>query len=335
MNNLTKKEEFCYGCDEGRPLTNDHIIPQAIGGKLKAPLCVGCHTKIYSIDTELTNNLQKIATLLDVKRERKANRPFKVKQVETGVEFEINSLTGERARPEVKIKFNQDGLPAPEIRARSEKELNKILDGIKKKYGEISQTTEVTTEPISLGLVEHENTLGGRLFMRSVAKTAYLFLVSCLPKEKTFSETFKSIRDFVFEDQGESLTSFNFIHTKFMDDGRRPLHGIAVHFDNQKRNIVGYVQYFGVFRFSVLIARTFLGDIFIPDLKYCFNPKTGNGIPLKSDFVIPDVTVDECLTPIQTTQFVFNEIERGLKRIELHCDSISQTTIEFLDHPNT
>lgn len=155
MNNLTKKEAFCYGCDEGRPLTNDHIIPQAMGGKLKAPLCVECRTKIYSIDTELTNNLQKIATLLDVKRERKANRPFKVKQVETGVEFEINSRTGRRARPEVKIKFDQNGIPIPEVTASSKKDLKDILDGIKKKYGEISQTTEITTESISLGVVEH------------------------------------------------------------------------------------------------------------------------------------------------------------------------------------
>ncbi|MFQ6113627.1 MAG: HNH endonuclease [bacterium] len=329
------KEEYCYGCDKGRPLTKDHMIPQAIGGKLKVPICEKCRKKINSIDTELTKNFQKVATLLDVKRERKENKPFKVKQVETDIEFEIDSRTARRVRPKVEIKFDQNGVPIPDIRARSQKELNEILEGINKKYGQIAQSTEITTEPIRLGMVEYENTVGGRLFNRSVAKTAYLFLASRLPKEKVFSETFKSIRDFIFEDQGESLTSFNFIHTKFMNDGRGPLHRIAVHFDSQKRNIVGYVQYFGIFRFSVLIARAFSWDIFIPDLKYRLNPVTGDEIPLKSEFVLPDTTIEECLTPVQTTQFVYTEIEKGLRRIELYCESISKTTVELLEHQGT
>lgn len=205
----------------------------------------------------------------------------------------IDSRRGQRAHPEVKIKFDENGFPIPEVKAGSKRELNNILKGIKKKYGQIAQTTEITAEPISLGVVEYENTVGGRLFMRSVAKTAYLFLASRLPKEKVLSDAFKSIRDFIFEDQGESLTSFNFVHTKFMSNDTRPL------------------------------------------LRYCLNPLTGNEISVKREFVLPDVTTDECLTPVQTTQFVFTEIEKGLRKIELYCESISKTTVEFLEPQTT
>jgi hypothetical protein len=323
---------YCYGCCKRKQITKDHIIPQAVGGKLKAPLCTECSNNIQPIDLEVTRNLQQIATLLNVKRERKENKPFKVKQVKSGTEFYIDSKTGRRAKPE--IKHDENGLPIPIVKAGSKKELNQILEGIKKKYGEFAQNIETISEPISIGEIEYDNSVGGRLFMRSVAKSAYLFLAVRLPKEKVFSNTFTSIRDFIFDDNGESLTSFNFINTKFMDDGRRHLHGIAVHFDCKNRNIVAYVQYFGTFRFSVLLARTFPWEISIADLKYCIDPVTGNEVPLKTKFSLPDVTIQETLHPAQSTKLVDVEIENGLKRLESYCNSISKTNVEFINPQN-
>ena len=323
---------YCYSCCTRKPITKDHIIPQAIGGKLKAPLCTECRDKVQLIDLEVTRNLQQIATLLNVKRARKENKPFKVRQVQSGAEFYINSKTGRRVKPEIKRDTN--GHPIPIVKASSKKELNQILDGIKKKYGEFAQNIKTTSEPISLGEIEYDNSVGGRLFMRSVAKSSYLFFATRLPKEKVFSDTFNPIRDFIFEDSGDSLASFNYIHTKFMDDGRRPLHGMAVHFDSQKRNIVAYVQYFGTFRFTVLLARTFPWEISIADLKYCINPVTGNKVPLKTEFILPDVTIQETLHPVQSTKLVETEIENGLKRLESYCHSISKTSMEFINPEN-
>lgn len=329
MQNL--REGYCSGCNEIRAVTEDHIIPQAIGGKLKTSLCVECHKKVHPIDTEVSKALQKIATLLNVKRLRNENRPFRVKQVETGIEFDIDSREGRRAHPEVNIQFDQNGLPIPDVRARSKEELNEILDGIRKKYGQFAKPVDTMSEPISLGLVEYDNTIGGRFFMRSVAKSAYLFLATNFPEEKISSNVFDSVRDFLFEDRGISLASFNFVHTRFMYDARRPVHGIAIHFDTHRRNIVGYVQYFGTFRFSVLIASSFPWQIAIPDLKYCLNPVSGEVIPLKPIIMLPDVTTEECLTPLQKTQFVYSEIEKGLKKIEPYCTSIGKATFEFID----
>ncbi|MGH7596034.1 MAG: HNH endonuclease [bacterium] len=196
------REGYCCGCIQTRPVTEDHIIPQAIGGKLKAPLCDECHKKIHAIDAELAKAFQEIATLLNVKRTRNENRPFRVKQVDTGIEFDIDSRKGRRTRPEVKIHFGQNALPIPEVKARSKDELNEILDGIRKKYGQFAKPIETISESIPIGLSEYENTIGGRLFMRAAAKSAYLFLAIHFPKEKISSEIFSSVRDFVFEDKG-------------------------------------------------------------------------------------------------------------------------------------
>ncbi len=65
------KIERCFGCTEeftvANPPTLDHLIPQAIGGKLKVPFCTACHsTKIYQIDLAVTNQLHQIATFLNM-----------------------------------------------------------------------------------------------------------------------------------------------------------------------------------------------------------------------------------------------------------------------------
>jgi hypothetical protein len=326
---------FCCGCLSMGPLTQDHIIPQAIGGKLKVSICVACHTKIHPIDTELTKHLHQIATLLNIKRERKENKPFRVKQVSTGDEFDIDSNTGYRARPQVKIKYDIKGYPIPDVRAGSRKKVLEILKGIEKKHGQFSQEVAIIKDPIPLGMVEYENMVGGRLFMRSVAKTAYLLLVSRLPDANVSSKVFDPTRNFIFEDQGQSLTSFNFVHTKFMNRSRRPLHGIAIHYDSRGRNIVGYVQYFGIFRFSVLLAQGVPWKITIADIKYSVNPVTGYEIPFKPDFILPDVMTEECLHPVQTTQLVHTEIANGLKSLRSYCHSIGEPEIEFVDSQNT
>jgi hypothetical protein len=331
QSNSLFKDGFCNGCTQLRPLTEDHIIPQAIGGILTVLLCIECHKNIHRVDTELTKSLHMFATLLDVKRERGENRPFRVKQSRTEQEFDINSHGGCRAHPEVNIIFDQNGHPIPDVRARSKKELENILDGFRKKHGQLSESMKTTSESSFLGQVEYDHTIGGRSAFRSIAKTAYLFLASRFPIDKISSVVFSTVRDFIFNDKGDSLVSFNFINTRFMNDSVRPVHSIAIHFDTQKRNIVGYVQYFGTYRFSVLLARSFPWEIAIPDLQYCLNPLLGKEVPLKSLFILSDVTIEECLAPRQTTHFVYSEIEKGFKKLDSHCKSISNTTVEFPD----
>ncbi len=326
---LFPKKGYCCGCLKPKQLTDDHIIPQSIGGKLTVPICLDCHNKIYAIDAALAKHLHQFAALLNVKRERKGHKPFRVQQVSTGDVFDINSNSGRRARPIVKIDFNSNGRPIPDVKARSKEELITILKSIERRYGHFAHEVEMRTEQISLGMIEYENTVGGRLFMRSVAKSAYLLFASRVPDEKVSSESFDLIREFIFEDKGAALTSFNFVHTKFMSKSKRPLHGIAIHFDSKKRNIVGYVQLFNIFRFSVLIAQSVPWEIDMADLKYCIDPVNGYEVPLKLLLTLPDIKSEDCLRPLQTTRFVYSEISDGLKNMRTYCNNMGEAQIEF------
>ncbi len=331
-NGTSSRVGYCFGCKKEALLTSEHIIPQAIGGRLKATLlCEPCNsTTGRQIDAALTNQLRPFATILNVRRERGKNQPFRVTQVETGTEYKIGPQDDvRRARPEVRKEFDNNGhITLVDVTASSEKELKKILRGFKQKYSDLEFETSVNRT--LLGLVEREDAVGGRLFKRSVAKSAYLLLALRAPAGKVLSEAFDFIRSYIFDDSGESMVSLNYVHTRFMINRRRLLHGIAIHFDSKKRNVVAYVQLFGTFRFSVLLSKTCPWEIAISDLTYCLDPVTGQEVPLNPEFLAPDITAEEALSPIQFKELVYAEVVKGLRILEDYSDAISQTTVEFL-----
>ena len=321
----------CFGCKEESRLIRGHIIPNAIGGRLKARLlCEDCDVrKCHQIDAALVDQLRPFATILNVRRERGENQPFRVTQVETGIEFDIGPEDDvRRARPEVRKEFDHNGRVMVDVTARSEKEREDIHRGFERKYGILTPEFDVSVNR-TLGLVEHDCTVG-RLFMRSVAKSSYLLLALRAPAEKVLSEAFDPIRGYIFEDSGERMVSLNYVHTRFMIDRRRLLHGIAIHFDNRRRNVVAYVQLFGTFRFSVLLAKTCPWEIAISDLTYCLDPVTGQEVPLNLGFLAPDITAEEALSPIQSTELMDSEVEKGCRTLENYSNAIKQTIVEPL-----
>jgi hypothetical protein len=322
----------CFGCREESLLTSEHIIPQAIGGRLKATLlCERCNsTTGRQIDAALADQLRPFATILNVRRERGENQPVRVTQVETGKEFDFGPQDDvRRVRPEVRKEFDHNGrITLVDVTASSEKELKKILRGFKQKYGDLEFETSVNQT--LLGFAERIDTVGGCLSMRSVAKCAYLLLALRAPAKKVLSEAFDPIRGYIFEDSSERMVSLNYVHTEFMIDRRRFLHGIAIHFDSKKRNVVAYVQLFGTFRFSVLLAKTCPWEIAISDLTYCIDPVTGQEVPLAPGFLAPDITIEQALSPTQPQKLVYTEVAKGLQALGNYSDAISQTTVEFL-----
>lgn len=66
----------CYVCDKeitSENETEEHILLNAIGGKLKSKklICKGCNSDLGNkIDNSLARQLNPIANLLDIKRDR-------------------------------------------------------------------------------------------------------------------------------------------------------------------------------------------------------------------------------------------------------------------------
>ncbi len=142
-NKMDKNIGMCFACTKKRKLTKEHIIPQAIGGRLKAKLyCKKCNSELgRQLDNEISNKFVQFAVILNIKIEgrRKGSRftqPLEVEDLETKTKLVFDGQDLIRKDPIVEIEKESDGktLKSANVYARSEKELKKIIGSIKKKF---------------------------------------------------------------------------------------------------------------------------------------------------------------------------------------------------------
>ena len=102
---------ICFACRKTKILTDEHVIPQALGGRLKAKLyCKECNENFgKNIDTEITNQFGNIVTILKIKRDRGKLQPFEVEDIDKKVTLVFNGEAFRRKDPIVKIESEADG----------------------------------------------------------------------------------------------------------------------------------------------------------------------------------------------------------------------------------
>ena len=129
---------ICFTCKEPCVLTEEHVIPQALGGRLKANLyCKVCNEYFgKEIDSEITKQFGNIATILKIKRERGNPQPFEVVDIDREINLVFDGKTLSRRDPVVKKELETDGkkLKSADVTARSRKELEKICGSIQGHY---------------------------------------------------------------------------------------------------------------------------------------------------------------------------------------------------------
>lgn len=126
----------CYLC--GCELTNkneslEHIVPNALGGKLKskALLCKKCNNNTGNLEEHLCNSLVFFISALEVKRER-GKIPTIRKETESGRKIFLDAGLKPRIQTEFELKNGDINLSAP-----NEEKAKQIILGLKKKYPKI------------------------------------------------------------------------------------------------------------------------------------------------------------------------------------------------------
>jgi len=322
----------CFVCKEPRPLTVEHIIPQAIGGTLKARLyCRECNGSFgHALDDEISKQFGWIGTLLNITRERGRPQPYKVKELKSRTTLLFDGKGLKRKDPVVKIA-SKDGkkLDFADITARSEQELRKICADIQKRYevpGGIKTFQDAHPGPTD---VERLVTIDNALLRRAVSKIAYGFTCTKLPADVIFSSPFEAIRQYIKATNQSDLACGNFVHTEFMTDHVRPLHKIHVALNRDERLLVGYVSLFGIYRFTVLLAEDFKSKLELPGLDYTFDPVRRKQIVGNDNFRAPRLTKENILHPKQSKDFVQTELEKGHKVIESYVENFRFLRGEF------
>lgn len=310
---------ICFICKKPKLLTKEHIIPQAIGGRLKDKIyCKDCNSTFgQALDNEISDQFGWVGTLLNIKRERGKTQPYTVKTLSSGLTLVFDGEGLKRKKPIVKIS-SRDGkkLDHADITARSEKELNEICASIKKRYklsGDLNTFTDAHSGPTD---AEKEITIDNDMLRRAVSKIAYGFLCIKLPKDTVLSSSFSAIRAYMKNGNATSLAHANFVHTKFMRDNVRPLHKIHVSLNRRENLLVGFVSLFGTYRFTILLSDDFHSQIELADLDYTFDPVRGTKVVGKENYKAPELTKDNILRPKQSRELVSRELNIGLKVIE-------------------
>jgi hypothetical protein len=322
----------CFACNKPRSLTVEHVIPQAIGGRLKAKLyCKVCNESFgKDIDNEISKQFGWIGTLLNIKRERSKAQPYEVKDLKSGTTLLLNGKSMKRKNPVVKV-VSKDGkkLDFADVTARSEQELKRICTSIQRCY-DVPDGIK-TFQDVHHGPTEAERIMiiDNALLRRAVSKIAYSFTCIKIPESIMFSSAFEAIREYITTPDKPALACANYAHTGFMTDHVRPLHKIHVALNRNLGLLIGYVSLFGIYRFTVLLAENFKSELEWPDLDYTFDPVRRKQVIGNDNFRAPRLTEENTLHPRQSKEFIQAELDKGHKVIGNYVDKFRYLGSEF------
>lgn len=324
--------QSCFACTRVRKLTYEHVIPQALGGKLRAKIyCEECNVTFgKTIDSELSIHLGRFVTILNVKRERGDPQPFDVEELRNNIALVFNGKGFRRKDPEVKVRLEQDGktVKSLDVTARSKKELDKIVASVQNKYNVPGNTKTFYEDHPGPTDTRFDFVFDNDLIRRGVAKIAYSFMCLKLPRDLVFSDSFATIRHYIADSMGSDLASPNFRHTQFMTDYVRPLHKIHVSLNRQEKIVIGFVMLFGIFQYTILLCSDLNSSLQWSGLDYTFDPVSSKAVSGNPHFRAPDLNKAEILNPRQSKRLVIEELSRGHKILESYANDYKFLGIE-------
>lgn len=270
-------EVKCYCCDNEITKENEseeHILLNAIGGKLKSKtlLCKRCNSNFgESFDSELSKQLLFISSFLNIDRERGNHPPLKGGKTDSGEE--IHLLAGGKpiyGKPTVESTKNGNEVVL-NIKARSKKELRKILKGLNRKYPQIDidniiensdLETSYLNEPIKI-----TQTIGGDKALNGITKTALNYGVYI---NKDY-EPFKKVIEILKKVEKNLLCKHFYPKNLYRKERQEICHIIHVQSDKRNKNIVAYVEFFSSYSFIILLSDSYIGKKI--KSTYCYDLK--------------------------------------------------------------
>lgn len=323
---MRSKNSRCFLCCEPKVLTEEHIIPQALGGKLSDWIyCKDCNDTLGSeIDSELCKRLGYFCTALKISRDRGKIQPCKIFTTKDNIELVYDGTQLVRSKPSVKIEKEGKTI---DVRAGTENGINEIVSGIRKKYKLPDEAGKKFKEehagPTDL---KGRFVFGNSLIYRAVSKIAYGLICMKIPVSYLFS--FNDIRNYIRLGSGDKLATTNFLHTGFMTDYTRPLHKIHISFNRQKNLLVGFVSLFGIFRYTVLLSKNLKSSVEWSGLDYTFDPVTSKEVHGNPNFRAPDLDINQILSPRDLGQLRVRELTKGNKILENYIENYKFLRVE-------
>jgi hypothetical protein len=256
----------CYLCNlqlAAGVASQEHIIPNAIGGRLKSRmlLCKLCNSKLGAIDASICRLLLPLANILAVQRERGDSPPSWVTM--NGRQY-LREANGDM-RPideQPKLTMQNDGSVHFSIQSSTRAQARKHLQGLKRRYPKLDVETAISTAVATVDLVDTEmqfqfGPLGGADAFRAVVKIAVGYFLHVGGTPSSIPEAIEVIA-------GQDIPTIARVGLLYAidplpkRDDQQVLHVVAV-VPNQRGGMHAYVELLGALRFAVLLTDNYVG----------------------------------------------------------------------------
>jgi hypothetical protein len=287
------KNNNCVICDKNFQDvqdSNEHIIPNAIGGrkKIKQFICVDCNNKTGSEwDAELAKQLEPMSLYLRIKRERGEIKP-QIFSTSSGKTIRLkNDGTMEYPKPLIKEEYCED-TKSGTIHAglRSKREAKQLIDGYKRKGYKIQNEEGIlnSLETKRSYLNEFVNlniSIGGDKAGRSIVKSLVAFAVCNNVNLDNCTLAIKYLRE------KDTEACFGYWNDRDFIKNREkgvPIHCVALRGIKEQSLLVGYIEFFGIWRIVSCLSDSYNGENFFSS--YAINPINGEEIKINIDLNI-------------------------------------------------
>lgn len=291
--------------------TKEHVIPNAIGGRKKITgfICNSCNSKSGDDwDSELAKQLNPLSLFFGISRER-GDAPPQLFETTGGDRLRLNAEGSmDIEKPEYKEVPVEAGIQI-NIKARSMEEAKRMLAGVKRKYpqvdiGDLLKNAKVKSF-YSPDMLKFNLCFGGQSAGRSLVKSALAVAVNSGIHPKICEQALNYLKD----ENGEACFGYYYERDLVVN---RPsdtvFHCVAVQGNPATKQLLGYVEFYGVQRMIVCLSNNYEGkDLFSC---YAIDPISGSELDLEIDLAL---TQEEVIAA-----YNYERIPQGLVESAFH-----------------
>ena len=271
--------------------SREHIIPNAIGGRMKIAgfLCRDCNSRTgREWDSELGRQLNPLSNMLGIKRER-GSPPAMVVDTLDGRQLRHESDGRMRMHHTEITEEEIDGKIHLHISAPSEKELRKHLRGLARRYPQLrgvdlrshaGASKEYAPGPIGINL-RFGGLAAGRSVVKSCAALAHMAGVRL--------DELEQAREYLHGSQAPCFGYYNELDVVVDRPARTFFHCVHVHGNERTGQVVGYVEYYAYMRIVVLLSDAYRGPGFTET--HAVDPVEGTDLEVSVN--LPDFTLQD------------------------------------------
>lgn len=276
--------------------TKEHLIPNAIGGrkKIKGFICEPCNNVSGNDwESELAKQLNPLSLFFGISRDR-GDAPSQLFETTGGDKLKLNvdgSMDIEKPTYSEKPLESGTGVQV-QIRARSIPEAKRMLQGVKRKYPQVDLNELLSNAKSQSSycpdMLNFNFSFGGHEAGRSIVKSALALAVDSGIPAKSCIEAIDYLKN------EESEACFGYFYEADLIKNRPegiPLHCVSIKGCSKTRQVLGYVEYFGVQRVVLCLASSYEGE----DISntYAINPITGEVLNLSVDLNLTKIDIQE------------------------------------------